>query len=650
MNQNIKNNYTKILDSKLYNGFYYDFMLYKGEINYQSLMDIENMAIADFSTWDIANGILYSTVTWTGATNNGVDMEDIGLTGVDNGIIKFDKYNITNKEFLDIYFNSKYHIDSGDTRFFMTPVTGNTQLYKYPMYLVNDSEGRYLALKGGFYQGYVKLEGFDYQVLPISYNKEYLFHFELRPRTDYETEKGIVNDTHEGNAGTFFFMGTRAENKFFPFYKESSGLSEMRIEREEEINECCHLDVNSDKSWLKDEEDTACERLRYYKPNAFFIGDGYFIDDTDCGCKEIEKEDTEVVLKPDCPDGIRPINMYTYDYQPNAYCDCGCGCGEKEKEEEESDCYPCDLGCQGGIIYDKNDCCGRGYDKAIEPEFISTDNTKIDKGGKSYSDSDGHGFGERGFYEIETDNKFIMFNRTDTGLTTDTYEEGMSMVLEGKKHWPDVNYFLVFNRTDTGLTTDKIDEYRETEEYKALYEKEYNIYKDIRGNVFALKINEDGSIGYKYGVLNCDEDNVNHYEVKEEYSKPGIIKFDRWNSINIRFAVINPATDKCDMRQRKMRLMIYVNGFLVFISKELDSILMKALDDVYQKQESVPYNMSIGGGSIGLLETILPDYYALPEYLLPIEKDFCGTFIGDIRSFKIYEGFINYSSIANYLS
>ena len=646
MLQNIKNNHTKILDSKLYNGYYYDFMLYKGEINYQSLADIENMAIADFSTWEIASGILYSTVTWPNAINNGVDMEDIGLTGVDNGIIKFDKYNITNKEFLDLYFNSKYHIDEGDMRLFMTPVTGNTQLYKYPMYLVNDSEGRYIALKGGFYQGYVKLEGFDYQILPISYNREYLFHFELRPRTDYETEEGIVNDTHGGNSGTFFFMGTRAENKFFPFYKESSALTEMKIDREEP-DEC--LDVNRTDGWLLDEPETACERLRYFKPNAFFIGDGFFIDDSGCECNEtIGKEDTGVVIKPECADRIKPINMYTYDFQPNAYCGCGeCGCDKKE--EEKDDCYPCDCECIHDI-YEANDCCNRGYDKAIEPEFIRTDNTKIDKTGKSYTDSEGHGFNERGFYEIETDNKFLMFDRTPEGITTENYEEGMVVKLTGKKHWPDVNYFLVFDRTDTGLTTRNVDEYYESEEYRQLYEKEYNIYKDIRGNVFALKINDDGSIGYKYGVLNCDEDNVNHYEVKEEYSKPGIIKFDRWNSINVRFAVMNPAIDKCDLRQRKMRLMIYVNGFLVFISKELDTILMRTLDDVYQKQESVPYNMSLGGGSIGLLETILPDYYALPEYVLPIERDFCGTFIGDIKSFKIYEGFINYSSIANYLS
>jgi hypothetical protein len=138
--------------------------------------------------------------------------------------------------------------------------------------------------------------------------------------------------------------------------------------------------------------------------------------------------------------------------------------------------------------------------------------------------------------------------------------------------------------------------------------------------------------------------------VKEEYSKHGIIKYDKWNTINIRFAVINPAFDKCDTRPRKMRMMVYVNGFLVFISKELDTILLKALDEVYQKQEAVPYNMSLGGGSIGLMETILPDYFAIPEYILPIERDFCGSFLGDIKSFKIYEGFINYSAIADYLS
>ena len=96
--------------------------------------------------------------------------------------------------------------------------------------------------------------------------------------------------------------------------------------------------------------------------------------------------------------------------------------------------------------------------------------------------------------------------------------------------------------------------------------------------------------------------------------------------------------------------MIYVNGYLIFISKELDIFNFKELNEIYQKQETVPYNISLGGGSLGLMETILPNYYAIPEYILPIERDFCGSFLGDIKTFKIYEGFIDYSSITNYLS
>ena len=85
----------------------------------------------------------------------------------------------------------------------------------------------------------------------------------------------------------------------------------------------------------------------------------------------------------------------------------------------------------------------------------------------------------------------------------------------------------------------------------------------------------------------------------------------------------------------------YVNGYLIFISRDLTSFNFKALNDVPEKQEGVAYNISLGGGSLGLLETILPDYYTELNQILPIEKDFCGTFIGDIKSFKMYEGFID---------
>ena len=653
MLQNIKNNHTRIIDSKLYNGFYYDFMLYKGEVVRQSLLDIDGMAIADFSELHIASGILYSTVTWSGATNGGVEMEDIGLTGMDNGLIHFRKDRISNKEFLDLYLNSKYSIESGDTRLFLSPVTGNTLMYKYPMYLVNDGQ-KYISFRGGFYQGFFKLEGFDYQVLPMSYNRDYIFHFELRPRSDYQIDIDTVNYTHSANTGIFFFMGTRAENKFWPFYNTpdsaTTGLMKEDAQNEGYFSGCGESGetynvrkndvILQEADWLKDELPAPPPKEEGY----FILGDGYYVFDW---YKDLDdrvrpsKTGATIVVDNEAP-APKTTFLNEYDFRPDAVCCVDCS-PKPQPIPPSGQCNPC---CEEYFIdeYFNNNCPEVDNGKAIDSEYIYSAATIIDETGESYTDSDGHGLTKRGYYEIETDNKFLIFDRTDEGITVDKWEEGMRVKLYGRKDWPNINYFLIMDRTDTGYTVDTIDQYNETHGY------DYNIYKDIRNNVFALRVREDGAIGYRYGVLNCDDDNVNHYEVKEEYSKPGIVKFDRWNSINVRFAVINPTFDKCDTRQRKMRLMIYVNGFLVFISKELDTLLFKALDEVYQKQEAVPYNISLGGGSLGLLETILPNYYAISDYILPIERDFCGTFLGDIKSFKIYQGFVNYSAIANYLS
>lgn len=614
MRQNIKINHTRAIDAKLYNGRYYDFMLHKGECSSMSLGLLNDMAIADFSTFDIASGILYSTVVWPEAKNGGVDMEDIGMTGVDNGLISFDKYAISNKEFLDIYFRSKYHIESGDTRFFMSPITGNTQEYKYPMYLVSESGNTYIAFKGGFYQGFFGLDGFDYQTLPYNYNGEYLFHFELRPRSDYSVEEKTVNNVHPENEGIFFFMGTRAENKFFPFYKESSSTTVLRKDEIEPTP-----DVNKPCDWLLDENTNRAGSDTY-----FVIGDGYFIADSE-DAQPAQPNTNVSVIESDKPCShvfVGSNKLNTYDFAPEAPCSCR---GSSHHDDDNPD----------------TDECGGGP-KAIELPYVGKD-AWISDDLKTYVDSEDHPLSDMDSYIIESDNKFLLFDRA-SGFTTETWVEGSVVRLYGKKNWPSTNYFLLFNQGPSGYTTETIDQYNEE------HQKEFNIYKDIRNNVFALRITEDGAIGYRYGVLSCDEDNENHYEVKEEYSKPGIVRVDEWNSINVKFSVVGGTFEKCDARHRQMQIKIYVNGFLVFISKPLNSLTFKALDELYTKQEGVPYNMSLGGGSLGLIETILPDYYALPEYILPIERDFCGTFLGDIKSFKIYQGGIDYSAIANYLS
>ena len=253
----------------------------------------------------------------------------------------------------------------------------------------------------------------------------------------------------------------------------------------------------------------------------------------------------------------------------------------------------------------------------------------------------GHAMDKIGYQEIVTDNKFLMFDRTPSGYTVDTWVEGTKIMLTKRQNWPNANYFLLMDRTPTGYTVDTIEQYNEAHQY------DYNIHKDIRNNVFALRVRKDGAIGYRYGVLDCENDNK--YSVIEEYSKPGLVKSNEWNSINVRFTVLNPST-ACDNRPREMKIFIYVNGFLIFVSKTLPSFNFKQIEnECAEKQEAVPYNISLGGGSLGLLETILPNYYAISDYILPIERDFCGTFMGDIKSFKMYDGFINYNTIQNFL-
>lgn len=645
MIQNIKINYSRRpINSKLTRRHYYDYQLSKNGVSTLSEADLDDMAIADFSTFDIVNGILYSTKTWKDAINEGVEMKDIGFTGMDNGLIHFQKDRIDNSDFLKLFLDSEYDIPSGDTRLFMTPVTGNTKMFSYPMYY-NEDDG-YISFKGGFYQGFFQLEGFKYQVLPSKFNHDIVLHFEIRPRSDYEVGLDTVNHLHPENEGIFFFLGTRAENKFWPFYKTDSDTTDSLKKdtaRTEGYFDGCGEDedtydlqnhVVEESEWLKDEpEEVEPEPEMPGNDGYFAVGDDYFtFTDGDLG-KLYDLEDDKIIAT----SGFVTTYLNTYNFLPNSCCNCAKPGPGPQPIPDCSEYFKDDY------FVDDTPCLPDTEKKAIELAYVQS-STTINVDGKGYTDSDGHELTKRGYYSIETDNKFLLFDRTPSGFTTDNWVEGTKVTFEGRQSFPNINYFLIMNHTDTGYTVDTIDKYNEENEI------DYNLYKDIRNNVFALKLTEDGAIGYRFGVLDCDDpENTSKYKMVEEYSKPGLVKKDEWNSINIRFMITSPSYNKCDRRKKKMRVMFYVNGFLIFISKELPALEFKALDDVYQKQEAVPYNISLGGGSIGLLETILPDYYHVSDYILPIERDFCGTFLGDIRSFKIYDGPIDYFAIKNYL-
>ncbi|MCF0124717.1 MAG: hypothetical protein HUJ68_02995, partial [Clostridia bacterium] len=97
---------------------------------------------------------------------------------------------------------------------------------------------------------------------------------------------------------------------------------------------------------------------------------------------------------------------------------------------------------------------------------------------------------------------------------------------------------------------------------------------------------------------------------------------------------------------------IYLNGKSILTStKNIGYIEFRCLNEIDNRQVGVPYNISIGGGSLGLRnfyvsekinEDGTEDVY---NYILPIEKYFSGTFIGEIFAFSVTNNIYPYNII-----
>ena len=155
---------------------------------------------------------------------------DVGLTGIDNGLVDKmtgETLNYTKGLYNDFLKFDRLHFDR---RFKLFQVTGYTQsnnkfsgITKDTLYEVvskNDPQfGKYHELYGGFYQGFYKLFGFDYEVLPERSSKGWSVEMLLRPRFVNEYNplptETTLNEIYPKNKNTFFYFGTRSENKFY---------------------------------------------------------------------------------------------------------------------------------------------------------------------------------------------------------------------------------------------------------------------------------------------------------------------------------------------------------------------------------------------------------------------------------------------------
>jgi hypothetical protein len=137
--------------------------------------------------------------------------------------------------------------------------------------------------------------------------------------------------------------------------------------------------------------------------------------------------------------------------------------------------------------------------------------------------------------------------------------------------------------------------------------------------------------------VDCEAEGRDKTKIIEGYSFENVIPDCEWATVMVRMMFV----------MGKMKLMFYVNGKLVYISQDLPPIELRALHELYEKQEGIPYNISLGGGTQGLAETIQPNYMLNPTRVYPIEKNFAGSFIGYISNFRIYNCFMEQLLIEN---
>lgn len=98
-----------------------------------------------------------------------------------------------------------------------------------------------------------------------------------------------------------------------------------------------------------------------------------------------------------------------------------------------------------------------------------------------------------------------------------------------------------------------------------------------------------------------------------------------------------------EINWRKGKLIFYVNGRKHFVVNDFEEIIPRQLDTHKEKQQGVPFNLSWGGGTQGLMESITFSGWTggieqdSQDYKMLMEKNFAGTWCGGYAVLKIYD-------------
>ncbi len=179
----------------------------------------------------------------------------------------------------------------------------------------------------------------------------------------------------------------------------------------------------------------------------------------------------------------------------------------------------------------------------------------------------------------------------------------------------------------------------------------------LKYNALAFRITPDGKIGYRYlgssGTcvnMKYEED----FQIFEKYSLENVITDENYHLVTIKFK--NDDYLECIPKKQTFgTLSIYVDGFLKLRETNFPNIIPYSFDDLPSKQLGVPFNISVGGGTQGLLEMQFDqtETFNLCDYKFYVRKDqfFKGVKVDGIEYHTPVDyNFQNIEEILNFLN
>ena len=132
--------------------------------------------------------------------------------------------------------------------------------------------------------------------------------------------------------------------------------------------------------------------------------------------------------------------------------------------------------------------------------------------------------------------------------------------------------------------------------------------------------------------------------MEEGYSEPIILTGDNWTHIVVTYS---QNTIKHGLPAGTLRF--WVNGRVVYRVDDFIGLQLRALDEWSSKQLGVPYNISWGGGTQGLLESQTFGGPDTKDQGLDLTTNFAGTFDGELSQLRFYDKALNLMEIRNNL-